>query len=268
MLNVRVLSAVIAIIALILIFWIGGFLIDLVLIIIALIGTREVYNAFVNRGMHPSKLAGYTAVILFYVQNLLANGKYDFLYILIATLLILSMSIWKSPADFANVAVTMLGIFYPGILLGVVQLMKEATIVHPYYLIYLSLTAAYATDTFAFFVGSALGKKKLCPDISPNKTVEGSIGGLAGGIFAVILLGIALNWVYNINVNLIHYAFIGLLAGIFSQLGDLTASSIKRYCDIKDFGRIIPGHGGIMDRIDSLLFVLPVVYLYSQLFLS
>ena len=78
MLNVRVLSAVIAIIALILIFWIGGFLIDLVLIIIALIGTREVYNAFVNRGMHPSKLAGYTAVILFYVQNLLANGKYDF----------------------------------------------------------------------------------------------------------------------------------------------------------------------------------------------
>lgn len=263
----RVLSAVLAILLLVLMFWIGGWLIDLVLIIVALIGMWEIYHAFSNKGMYPLKSAGYLAVVLFYIQHLLFQGKYDFFYILIVIVLLLSMMVWKASANCADIAVTILGIFYPGILISVAGLIKETELIHPYYLLYLSLTATYATDTFAYFVGSLLGKTKLYPAISPNKTIEGSIGGLVGGLIMVVLLGFALNWVYNINVHPIHFAAIGFLGGIFSQVGDLTASAVKRYCNVKDFGNLIPGHGGILDRIDSLLFVLPVVHVYSQLFL-
>jgi phosphatidate cytidylyltransferase len=131
----------------------------------------------------------------------------------------------------------------------------------------MSLTACYSTDTFAYFTGKALGKRKLCPAISPAKTIEGSIGGMIGSIILTSALGILLNWVYNIQIESVHFVAIGLLGGVFSQIGDLTASSIKRYCGLKNYGNIMPGHGGIMDRIDSLLFVLPIVYVYSQLFM-
>jgi len=266
-LGTRVVSAIIAILLLILVFSLGGWLIDLVLVIVALIGMREIYKAFNNKGVHPQKLAGYLFVILFYIQHNLFEGNFDFFYFLITVILLLSIMVFKPTVNLVDIAVTILGIFYPGILLSIVGLMKENDLIHPYYLLYLSLTAAYGTDTFAYFVGSFLGKRKLCPSISPNKTIEGSIGGLVGGTILIILLGFILNWVYNTNVHLIHFAMIGLLGGIFSQIGDLTASTIKRYCNVKDFGNLLPGHGGILDRIDSLLFVLPVVYVYSQLFL-
>mgnify|MGYP001157876932 CR=1 FL=1 len=267
MLKVRVISAVLSILLLILVLRIGGWFFDLFLIMVALTGTGEIYNTFDKKGIHPLKPAGYAAIIFFYVQHLTFNGEHDFLCVLFVTVLILSMIIWKTPAKMVDIEVTIFGILYPGFLLSIVALIKENAFIHPYYLLYLSLTAAYATDTFAFFVGSILGKNKLCLNISPNKTIEGSIGGLVGGTIMVILLGIVLNWVYNIKVPIIHFAIIGLLGGIFSQLGDLTASSIKRYCNVKDFGKLIPGHGGIMDRIDSLLFVLPVIYVYAQLFM-
>lgn len=263
----RVFSAIIAIFFLILMFWISGWFFDLVLVIVSLIGMKEIYQAFSNKGMFPQKMAGYQILILFYLQRFLFIGKYDFLYIMIAIVLLLSIMVWKTSVKPDDIAVTLLGVFYPGILLMTAGLMKEAAFVHSYYLLYLSLTATYGTDTFAYFVGRLLGKRKLCPAISPNKTVEGSIGGLTGGFFLVMLLGFVLNWVYNIDIHPIHFAMIGLLGGVFSQIGDLTASAIKRYCNIKDFGNLIPGHGGILDRIDSLLFVLPVVYVYSQLVL-
>lgn len=235
--------------------------------VVSLIGMKEIYQAFMNKGMHPQKLAGYLAIVLFYIQNFFFEGSYNFFYVLLAIVLLLSILVWKPSVKPDDIAVTMLGLLYPGILLSTAGLIKEAAHLPQYYLLYMTLAATYGTDTFAYFSGRLLGKRKLCPVISPNKTVEGSVGGLVGGIFLVMVLGIVLNWVYNINVHPFHFAMFGLLGGVFSQIGDLTASSIKRYCNIKDFGNLIPGHGGILDRIDSLLFVLPVVYIYSQLVL-
>ena len=117
------------------------------------------------------------------------------------------------------------------------------------------------------FTGLLWGKKKLIPAISPKKTVAGSIGSVVGSTVAVTIYGLILHYTNAMAhpVSVLHFAVLGLLMGVSSQIGDLSASAIKRYCGIKDFGKLIPGHGGILDRFDSMLFNLPIVYCYIQL---
>jgi len=129
-------------------------------------------------------------------------------------------------------------------------------------LTFLTLFCVWATDSFAFFVGKKWGKRKLAPSVSPNKTVEGALGGLAaalvvGALFGQILLG-----------KPVAGLLIGAIAGIFGQLGDLFESALKRNIGVKDLGGIIPGHGGILDRFDSLLFAAPLVALLAPWLLS
>jgi phosphatidate cytidylyltransferase len=264
----RILFGAAGVLFLILMFWIGGWFFNLSLIAAALIGTRELYAAFINKGLRPQPWSGYAAVVLFYLQHLYFGGRHDFIFIMAAVVCFLSLPVWFSSVRPIDTAVTMLGFFYPSVILVGALLLLDIPFIHRNVLLILTLIGTFMTDTFAFFVGSKFGRRKLCPAISPKKTVEGSIGGLLGSIFTVLLVGIVLNRVYNSNVNIMHFAAIGLLGGVFSQLGDLSASVIKRYCGIKDYGSIMPGHGGILDRIDSLLFVIPAVYIYALLFLA
>lgn len=132
-----------------------------------------------------------------------------------------------------------------------------------YFLVFLSLGIAWFNDTFAYFSGRFFGKKKLCPEISPKKTVEGAIGGVLGDFVACLFM----TWIFSakagFSVNWIHLLIflpIGAVAGI---LGDLCASIIKRQFDVKDYGNIMPGHGGVMDRFDSWLFVAPLLYIWN-----
>lgn len=142
-----------------------------------------------------------------------------------------------------------------------------STIISPF--VVLSVGAAYlwlafigtwASDTAAYFVGSRWGKKKLCSAISPGKTVEGAIGGLFGSIIGVCLLG------SYFHLPLIHSMMLGILIGFMAPIGDLVESALKRFAGVKDSGTILPGHGGILDRFDSLLFVVPAVYYYVYAF--
>ena len=140
------------------------------------------------------------------------------------------------------------------------------------YLVWLVPLSSWICDTTAYYGGRYLGKNKLCPKVSPKKTVEGSITGLLGSILSCTIFGILINryaaGMNLININIYNYAFIGLLCGIFSQLGDLTASSIKRYVGVKDYSQLIPGHGGILDRFDSILFSAAIVYYYVSFILN
>ena len=130
------------------------------------------------------------------------------------------------------------------------------------FLILLAVFSAWMTDTFAYFVGRKFGKHKLCPEISPKKTVEGAIGGIIGEV----ILNTVLFFVFDkffFSIHTIEWwqiVIISIILSIISMLGDLSASIIKRNHGVKDFGKILPGHGGIMDRADSLIFVLPVLY--------
>jgi phosphatidate cytidylyltransferase len=120
-------------------------------------------------------------------------------------------------------------------------------------------------DTFAYYAGRFFGKRKLCPEVSPKKTVEGSIGGVLGGTVGVILW-----WIITPVKGISWYEpiILGMVGTAVSQIGDLVASSIKRHVGIKDYGKIMPGHGGILDRFDSILYTAPLVYYYITMFMG
>lgn len=126
-------------------------------------------------------------------------------------------------------------------------------------MLWLALIGTWASDTFAYFIGTAIGKNKMCPAISPNKSWEGAIGGFLGCVLSVYLLGQFVFFVENINLIIF-----GLIVAFFAPLGDLAESQIKRFSGVKDSGSLFPGHGGVLDRLDSLLFVAPAIcaYLY------
>lgn len=143
----------------------------------------------------------------------------------------------------------------------------HSTAVGIFYVI-LSLGGAWLSDSGAYFAGRAFGRHKLCPLISPNKTVEGAVGGLLTCVvlYAVIAFGFQLAWRalgYQIQVNYLRLLLIAPFASVISVLGDLSASVIKRQYQVKDFGNIMPGHGGVLDRFDSVLFVVPFVYIMT-----
>ncbi len=131
------------------------------------------------------------------------------------------------------------------------------------HLVYLVFMIPWVTDTFAYIFGSIFGKHKLCPSISPNKTVEGSVFGLIGGMASVMIFAIIMRFGFNRQiVNLIPLALVGLVCSLVGQIGDLSESIIKRQIGVKDFGNIFPGHGGVMDRFDSVFFVAPVLFYF------
>lgn len=130
------------------------------------------------------------------------------------------------------------------------------------FLIIFAIFCAWMTDIFAYFAGRAFGKHKLCPDISPKKTVEGAVGGIIGAVVLNLILFVIFDK-YFFTMHTIRWwqiIIISILLSVVSMFGDLSASIIKRNHNIKDFGKILPGHGGIMDRFDSFLFVLPALY--------
>ena len=145
---------------------------------------------------------------------------------------------------------------------------KGYTNAHGIFLILFILFSACMTDTFAYFAGSFLGKHKLCPKISPKKTVEGAVGGVLGCVLAnVILYAVYNNFIFeNPTNNYVAIIVASVITSIVGMCGDLTASLIKRNYGIKDFGNLIPGHGGIMDRFDSIMFVSAAFYAVFNIF--
>jgi phosphatidate cytidylyltransferase len=129
------------------------------------------------------------------------------------------------------------------------------------YLIWTVFIGAFLTDTFAYLSGRYFGKHKLCPRISPKKTIEGSIGGFVGSCAGMLIYGGVLQFFYSLDVNYPYLLGLGLVCSFVAQFGDLAASCIKRQYGIKDYGNIMPGHGGITDRFDSVIFTAPTVYL-------
>lgn len=129
-----------------------------------------------------------------------------------------------------------------------------------------SFVVPLAGDTAAYFIGSKFGRRKLIPAVSPNKSVEGAVAGLAGSLLgALIVYGITAACVEAALPPVWHFVLLGILGGVVGQMGDLFASLIKRHCGVKDYGKLFPGHGGMMDRIDSVLFMAVLVYIYQSI---
>ena len=137
---------------------------------------------------------------------------------------------------------------------------------HGRILILIPFCAAWACDAFAFFIGRLFGRHKLIPKVSPNKTVEGAIGGTAGAVIGLVVMGLVLQYGFVYEVNILRLAIYGLVCAFTAQIGDLSMSYIKREYRIKDYGMIMPGHGGVLDRFDSVLFTAPIAQILIMLF--
>lgn len=128
-------------------------------------------------------------------------------------------------------------------------------------MVLIPLVAAFCSDSAALFTGMACGKHKLAPQVSPKKTVEGAIGGLVGGMVGMVIFRIVFFFCTVHSLNILWCMLLGLVGAVMGQLGDLSFSAIKRQCGIKDYGRLLPGHGGVLDRFDSVIFAAPVIWL-------
>jgi phosphatidate cytidylyltransferase len=151
-----------------------------------------------------------------------------------------------------------LGLIYLPLLLGHLFLLRLEPSGRQW--IFLTLMAVMLCDSFAYFIGSKLGRRKLYPAVSPNKSVEGAIAGLIGSVVAVLIAKVF----FLPAIGFVAAVAIGLVLGLFGQVGDLFESLLKRSCGVKDSGALIPGHGGMLDRLDSLLFAFPVIYYLAR----
>ncbi|MBE7026444.1 MAG: phosphatidate cytidylyltransferase [Ruminococcaceae bacterium] len=161
--------------------------------------------------------------------------------------------------SFEDISKVLFATLYISMFSSFIGLMRSTFDFGIYYLC-LIFTCAWMSDTGAYFIGCLFGHKKLAPEISPKKTVAGSIGGVIFSSVGCIILGIVSVLVSKTNANYIALAIIGIIGSVLSQLGDLTASLIKRNCGVKDFGNIMPGHGGMLDRFDSVIMIAPFVF--------
>jgi len=247
---------------LLLVVYIGGYVLLGTCLIIGILGVREFYNGFRKAGVSPCDYVAYAAAAALYALNISGvDFKWYMLWFfgVVLACALYMFNVKKRKAE--DGAATMLGIFYIIFFSYHVTLIQQ--IAGFSILLWLVFITAFGTDIAAYFTGSAIGKHKLCPDISPKKTVEGAIGGALG---SVILCGV-FGYFFAFDL-LIHCLILGAVGGVFAQLGDLTASVFKRSMGIKDFGSLIPGHGGVLDRFDSVLFTAPAIYYYIALVLA
>lgn len=261
----RVISAMVGLVLLFVIVFAPRQILTAGIFVLAIIGLHEFYSAVSVNGYRPVKLMGYLACIpllIFYFMDI----KYVIFCVFAILAILMGLAVFRHEKyNIVDISLTAFGILYVPFLFLFIILTRNLE--NGFYLIWMIFIGAWITDTFAYFTGIGIGKRKLIPSISPKKTVEGSIGGVIGCMAVMTLYGMLVVNSRLGNIPWYHYIIIGLLCGIISQVGDLAASSIKRYVKIKDYGKIMPGHGGVLDRFDSILFVAPVIYFYMSFFI-
>jgi phosphatidate cytidylyltransferase len=235
----------------------------LAILVVALgIGLHEYFALVSARGIRPLPLAGaLTAAALF--VDVVAPGALAFPCGPLGLLLLLGAMLARGPDQDAvgAGAATLLGAVYLGVLGGTIGALRLLEPVEQGGVrIVLLLGILVVADTFAFFVGHAFGRRRLAPSISPGKTIEGALGGLAGGVVGAFLIrqfGLP-------GLPPLHTVGLGVAVAALGIVGDLEESLLKRWAGAKDSGTLFPGHGGMLDRLDSLLFGAPVLYYYFQ----
>src|SRR5262249_36244654 len=248
-------------------------------VLVALVALSEFYKLTRNRQWDDFCWLGYAmtvAVLVFFCQP--QFEVYKILAVLVVIVLLFALFSGRPPKEAVEAAVyTLFGVLYLGGLMGYLIAIRNldysltGKIITdipqsegPHELMFL-FVVIWINDIFAFLVGKTIGKHKLASTISPNKTVEGAIGGLLFGVIAGIVYTKLMRPETNLNQVVLSLIALGVLIGIFSQLGDLCESQIKRAAGVKDSGWLFPGHGGVLDRIDSLLFGAPALYYYVSL---
>ena len=241
------------------------YIVDISFAIIAALSLHEYFNAFKEKAK-PIVWIGYLATSLIAFIHIIpleyAITIVSVLIPLAILLMFLQIILTNMKTNIKDISITFFGICYIPLFLMFIPLLKGLE--NGNFLIWYIIFSAWGTDVFAYIFGKTLGKHKFSK-ISPNKTLEGCIGGTIGSVIIILLYTIVCNTWFNLGISYIYIVLIGILLSIIGQIGDFSASSIKRYVGIKDFSNLIPGHGGMLDRIDSVIFIAPFAYMFLSL---
>jgi len=257
----RILSGVIGLPLVALILILGNiYVVDVFITLVAIISIHEYMGSFKGK-CKPVKWIGYLSCLLIAFLHVIPKEYYLYTLALYITLIIAALFIQvvvtNMKTSIKDIFATLFGIIYIVFFLSFIPMLHGTE--NGKYLIWYILIAAWGTDTCAYFVGSSIGKHKFSK-ISPKKSIEGCIGGTIGAVIISLIYTYCINKFVGLNISYLYIAIITFLLSILSQTGDLSASSIKRTVEIKDFGNLIPGHGGMLDRIDSIIFISPFAY--------
>ena len=240
----------------------GGNLLLTVLGIISIIGLFELYRVF-QIEKTPLGVIGYAASIVYYL-NLVFHFIPDIMIFVMAFLILCMCAfVFGYPKFHANqVIAAFFGVFYVSMMLSCIY--ETRMLPGGRYLVWLIFLCSWGCDTCAYCVGMLFGKHKMAPVLSPKKSVEGAVGGVVGAALLTIIYGFIFKQSMGAdNSYILMMALICAAGALISMVGDLAASAIKRNYEIKDYGKLIPGHGGILDRFDSVIFTAPIIYYLS-----
>ena len=253
----RVISGLIlfAIVAVILIFG-NSKIVNVAISLVALFAINE-YLGSLSLKNNVDKWVGNILAILLAFIGIIPKEMLILVFPISIAILFAKVITTQMKTNFGDVAMTSFGIFY---IIGFIAFIPFIyALENGKFLIWYLAFSSWGTDTFAYIIGCKFGKHKLTP-VSPKKSVEGSIGGILGAVLFSLIYTYSINKFGNMEISYIAITGISIVLSVLAQLGDLAASSIKRYVGIKDFGDLIPGHGGMLDRIDSILFIAPFAY--------
>ena len=259
----RIISAAVMIplVAVALIF--GGVVFNVLIALASLVAVLEITEALKKAEIKTFWILNLVYSVVVSVATYFGGEAWLFRSLILFALITLPLSFMMPKYGLKTGIATVFVMVYPTIFVALFSLTESIGWVY----VVAGITAAVITDSAAYFTGKYLGKRKLC-SISPNKTIEGAIGGAAATFMLISVFGILCRVFMTGTIGVSHtlaWLVVALLCGVFSQIGDLFASYIKRECDIKDFSNIIPGHGGVLDRIDSAVFTIAIVYLFASM---
>lgn len=241
----------------------GSWILFFTLLAVSLIGMRELYKVMKVSDEHVTvlELVGYLGAVLYYIAMKADFGNYGTMAIIISMILILFVYVFGYPKYHAEqVMAAFFGVVYVAVMLSFIYLTR--ILPDGKFLVWLIFLCSWGCDTCAYCVGMLIGKHKMAPVLSPKKSIEGAVGGVAGAALLGVIYAAATQG------KMAEYALICAVGALISMVGDLAASAIKRNQNIKDYGKLIPGHGGILDRFDSVIITAPVIYYLAKTILG
>lgn len=241
----------------------GSWILFFTLLAVSLIGMRELYKVMKVSDEHVTvlELVGYLGAVLYYIAMKADFGNYGTMAIIISMILVLFVYVFGYPKYHAEqVMAAFFGVVYVAVMLSFIYLTRSLP--DGKFLVWLIFLCSWGCDTCAYCVGMLIGKHKMAPVLSPKKSIEGAVGGVAGAALLGVIYAAATQG------KMAEYALICAVGALISMVGDLAASAIKRNQNIKDYGKLIPGHGGILDRFDSVIITAPVIYYLAKTILG
>lgn len=258
MFKTRLISGVVLVIVLIAAVGIGGPLLYGILLAASLIGLTELYKV-VKVQDKVLGAAGYLAAAGYYILLYLNRMEYVLPLFILLLMLVMTVYVFAYPQFHAEqVTMAFFGVFYVAVMLSFVYQTRELP--DGGVVVWLIFLSSWGCDTCAYCAGMLFGKHKMAPVLSPKKSIEGGIGGVIGAAILGAVFAVCMKQFAGAAVSPVLCAVICGAGGAISQIGDLCASAIKRNHEIKDYGKLIPGHGGILDRFDSVIFTAPIIY--------